>query len=344
MASSNVLENISINLRDDSAILAVPTEDMYNPIPDNVILPSVTSFMDGLSKYCPNACALDTYRERDIISEQNTEIVIHKIPLKVLTPMDKITQYFEESEMECESCETCFDTIINNVIRYNDNEITEIERLTRGQHENQNWHAMRRGLLTASNVKMIYSSINMDKTSERLLDGNHFDDQNAPLPIQFGRKNEQKAVNMFMKTHKFEHRKCSNRNTGLYISRSAPYIGASPDSLVNCNKCGEFLIEVKCLYKYRNFHPASALVHSGICEKTDQNTLIIKVSHPYYFQIQAQMFVTNIHKCLLVGYTLKGIKTVEILFNPDFWAECMTRLTRFYRYHFIPMIKESVVA
>ena len=35
---------------------------------------------------------------------------------------------------------------------------------------------------------------------------------------------------------------------GFFISNAYPFIGASPDSVVECNCCGKGTIEIKCPY------------------------------------------------------------------------------------------------
>ena len=48
---------------------------------------------------------------------------------------------------------------------------------------------------------------------------------------------------------------------------------------------------------------------SKVFEQGSDGTITINKKHQYYFQIQAQMAVTGIKKCSLVGYTHKGIHT-----------------------------------
>jgi len=110
---------------------------------------------------------------------------------------------------------------------------------------------------------------------------------------------------------------------------TASNLGCSPDGIIDCRICGRFLLEVKCSFKFKGFHPRTALKMSSICVNED-GTLILKTSHPYYYQIQGQMAVTGIGKCVLVFYTHKGIHCVDIDFNDDFWKQCRAKLMSFY--------------
>ena len=89
--TNDILENISVALHNESGAKSLPTEDMYNPIQDDLMLPPVTTFMDGLAEHYANACALDTYRERVNHPINNSDVLKDKGPLRVLTTMDKIT-------------------------------------------------------------------------------------------------------------------------------------------------------------------------------------------------------------------------------------------------------------
>lgn len=170
------------------------------------------------------------------------------------------------------------------------------------------------------------------------------DDACLPLAMSFGRMYESKARNMFMKGHRFRHRQCSVDVPGLVIYQDSSYPGlaCSPDGIVSCKICGQFLIEIKCSFKYKCFHPKNALKPSGICVDTDGD-LVLNKSHKYYYQVQGQMTLTGIPKSLLVLYTRKGIATVNVEFDRDFWACVRNKLGSFYRDGYFQVLKESVV-
>ena len=69
---------------------------------------------------------------------------------------------------------------------------------------------------------------------------------------------------------------------------------------------------------------------SSVCVQTNDGILILKTSHPYYYQHQGQMAVTGISKCVLVFYTHRGIHCVDIDVNDDFWKQCRVKLMLFY--------------
>ena len=149
---------------------------------------------------------------------------------------------------------------------------------------------------------------------------------------------------MFIKGHRSRHRQCSVYVPGLvmYQDSSSPGIACSPDGIVTCSICGKFLIEIKCSFKYKCFHPKNALKLSGVCAEKD-GELVVKPTHKYYYQIQGQMAATEVKKTCLVLYTHKGIASVNVDFDEEFWFSVRNKLVTFYRNSYFPVLKESVV-
>lgn len=54
------------------------------------------------------------------------------------------------------------------------------------------------------------------------------------------------------------------RDSGLMINIVYPYIGASPDGVVQHNCCGCGVLRIKCLYCIRESSPTDAAIWSGI--------------------------------------------------------------------------------
>ena len=254
--------------------------------------------------------------------------------------MQKLSSFLSSHKCITDSC-LCSNIFQYYHLCYSESEQNHVEFVTRGQSQNNNWFNMRKGLITASNFKKVCSSTDLTKTGEHLL-RDPFDNDCLPSPIQFGRRFEDKARDMYLKSHRFKHRQCQVSVPGLVLfnDEQCPFLGCSPDGVVNCKICGSFLIEVKCSYKFRSFHPKSALKMSSICQEDETGSLYLKQSHPYYYQIQGQMAVTGITKCVLVCYTHKGIHCVEVGFDVEFWELCKEKLLSFYTGIFFSQLKE----
>lgn len=58
--------------------------------------------------------------------------------------------------------------------------------------------------------------------------------------------------------------------------------------------------------------------------------LELKISHPYYSQVQHQMGVTGIRWCHFFVYTRQGHVTIKVNFDEDRWNELVERSRRFF--------------
>jgi hypothetical protein len=222
--------------------------------------------------------------------------------------------------------------------------VVHIEKGTRGQNDNKNWHKFRKGLLTASNCKLIRCSTDQRKTASNLLAPSKLNEDQLPLAIKYGRKNEEKARNLFMKIHQFEHKYVSCLVPGLYVSDQSQYafLVASPDGIIDCKHCGKFLIEIKCSYKFRVNDAGYALTESGACYE-ENSKLVLKKSHSYFYQIQGQLFITGLRRCILVAYTDKGIHCVDVDYD-DEWTRTIGKLSKFHSHHYFHELKRTIVS
>ena len=65
----------------------------------------------------------------------------------------------------------------------------------------------------------------------------------------------------------------------------------------------------------------------------------LKESHPYYDQVQGQLFVTNKHACDFVVWTPKDIAIVRIP-QDLVWQRNISVLTDFYFHKFMPHLQQ----
>ena len=233
-------------------------------------------------------------------------------------------------------CDKSFLDKLESDMAYTPEEISLIEQCTQGQAANENWHAMRNRLITASVFKTVCHSKGEIKTAQNLLNGLTFDQDHPPKHIEFGRRFEAPAGNMFLKSHRYKHRGCDVQVPGLCMNADYPYLGASPDDILCCKECGKFHVEVKCLSSKRNFRLALALIMSGIAVRNSEGSLSINPTHAYHYQMQGQMAITGINLCHLVANTHKGICVVRVDFDPQFWTRVSCILRYFFRKYFFP--------
>ena len=300
-------------------------EDAHRDLDDTQIhLPPVLSFIESVKHNCPQACMLDA-------CEIRKKEVRETMDLSVPTPSEKFNIFLSCHQCQLNHCsEECFEEF-ETFLHYSQQEISHIEEATRGQHLNTNWLNMRKHLLTSSIFKKVCHSRNEIKTAISLLNGATFSEDSLPQHIEFGRRFEDKARNQFLKAHKYEHKSSNIIIPGLMMNSEYPLLGASPDGILLCDKCGgKALVEIKCISSKRNFQPCTALLLTNVAEKRDGN-IVMNVKHSYYYQIQGQMAISGIKKCHVVAYTHKGIHVMTVPFDHEFWGEVSTTLNDFYK-------------
>ena len=85
-----------------------------------------------------------------------------------------------------------------------------------------------------------------------------FDSSHIPA-LQWGITNEPIACTEYIEKVKKEHEGFYFQPAGLFVSKTSPHLGASPDGLVNCRYCGDGRIEIKCPFKYRDIYPVTVI-------------------------------------------------------------------------------------
>ena len=115
------------------------------------------------------------------------------------------------------------------------------------------------------------------------------------------------------------HSNCKMISCGLFVSKSHPYIGASPDTLVLCSCCQKACVEIKCPYSIRNQSVVGAWNETSFLEKRD-GKIQLKQNHKYYTQIIGQLAMTDCKQCYFVVWTTVDPPLVEtIMFDEANW-------------------------
>ena len=147
----------------------------------------------------------------------------------------------------------------------------------------------------------------------------------------WGCEHEPLARIAYVDVMKTTHKNFVCKQSGLVVSVIHPFIGASPDGQVECDCCGQGVLEIKCLYCIRTEDPndASFLVNGSLSKK-----------HTYYYQVQTQLFATQAKYADFVVATFAG-KVANIVMeriSPDenFIEECITKSMYFFKMCILP--------
>ena len=83
----------------------------------------------------------------------------------------------------------------------------------------------------------------------------------------------------------------------LCVHPDFPYLGASPDGVVECDCCGRGVIEIKCPFscRERSFSKASEDSPSFCLGTNEDGQFQLKKNHAYYYQVQLQMKLCDLN-------------------------------------------------
>ena len=124
--------------------------------------------------------------------------------------------------------------------------------------------------------------------------------------------------------------------TGLWVNPTFPFLGCSPDGLVD----DDGLLEIKSLKVFKentiedvtsgNVSIAKDVL-SRQCFSIKDGKCYLKTSHSYYYQIQMQLLVTERKFCDFVLYAQQGpVSTERIYVDVDARDDILSNLTAFW--------------
>lgn len=215
-------------------------------------------------------------------------------------------------------------------LHLSDDNIRNIEQQTREQRNSPLWYNVRRYRITSSVFGTILHrkpDTPPDSLVLRILQPKQF----TSAATDWGITHESIAREEYIKhQHCHGHIGLTVTSCGFHVSKSHPFLGASPDGAVydpsNTEQPFGFL-EIKCPYSARNVTPTEACTHHNFfC--TLQTTegisqLMLRPSHPYYCQVQGQMAVGGRPWCDFIVYTTKAISVQRINFDSNFWENTL---------------------
>ena len=130
----------------------------------------------------------------------------------------------------------------------------------------------------------------------------------------------------------FEH-ETGNKvlKSGFFISDTYPFLGASPDGLVDEDK----IVEVKKIVLKEGESLEDGMCRLGIYKRFEQQ-LVLNNNHKYYYQTQQQLFCAKRSICYFIVSSARGTHRDTVQFDSAFWGNILPRLESFYFDHVFP--------
>ncbi|XP_035689579.1 uncharacterized protein LOC118424879 [Branchiostoma floridae] len=241
--------------------------------------------------------------------------------------------------------ELSFDELLEKCSEVNENlsltpgQIHAIEESTRDQAKSNVWYRQRAGRITASNLKAACHS-NPDKPSKSVVMGVCYPQtQRFVSPFtNWGQLHESTALKVYEERMIDNHEGFQTYESGLHINNDWPYLGATPDGLVECKCCGKGVCEMKCPFTAKDLLPTDLANTRNFCLKKTNDIVHLDRSHAYYYQVQAQMFICDVEYCDFVVWTKKGVFIERILPNAEFWDSATLKSKEFFDKAILPEI------
>ena len=170
-----------------------------------------------------------------------------------------------------------------------------LEELTRVQSKSKDWYKYRAGRITASRFYQI-THTNPHMPALSLIHSVCYPQTNqfSSKATRYGCAHEKDAIEAY-KLQITSHDEVEVFPSGFVVSLQKPFIGASPDAFVECKCCGQGVLEVKCplCAEHSSLRSASIAVPQFCLIEGDDHSLQLNHDHPYYYQCQLQLYVTE---------------------------------------------------
>ena len=225
--------------------------------------------------------------------------------------------------------------------------IAEIEESTRGQSSNELWFSFRKGVITASRAHDVLAKMRkIKKDPSKCIDTWSLNQTisgmiltNPDLPaLKYGHTMETEASNTFYELMKSKHSKLTVTECGLYLDVEIPYVGGSPDRIVNCLCCPPACLEIKCPYSINYMSPKDERVKLPYLKKDTAGNFFLNKKHRYYTQCQVQMAVTRISSCYFMVWTPHGHIIEKMTLDETLWESMKMDFYRYYNEHYLSAI------
>ena len=149
-----------------------------------------------------------------------------------------------------------------------------------------------------------------------------YDTLKGGKPLQWGRDHEEDARQAYSRA---KGTSVTLTHSGLVIDAEHDWLACSPDDLVQDSSVEpenqQGLVEYKCPYSARDTTVEEACNMKAFMATMQNNTVILKQTNRYYYQVQGQMAVCGKRWCDFVIWTPSSLSIERITFNPQFWQD-----------------------
>ncbi|XP_067125337.1 uncharacterized protein [Centruroides vittatus] len=219
-------------------------------------------------------------------------------------------------------------------LQLTEDQVKNICDMTTKQYKQKLWFQYRAGRITASIMKAAcHTSLTNPAKSLIKKICYPFEHRFKSPSVRWGCEHESHARSKYEEKHAKLHHNFIIKETGFHVLPDHPFIGATPDGLVECNCCGQGVVEVKCPWCQRQQNidentPNFLVKENGI--------FTINKNSNYYYQMQTQIFVCNVEYCDFVVWTEKSLHIERIYRDFTLWNTIIEKARNFFKFCILP--------
>lgn len=210
-----------------------------------------------------------------------------------------------------------------------------IEATTRQQSLSDTWLIKRKNLLTASNFGKIISSKPQTLQNKVVaLRSSIFPTKEMELGINMERIGLDRAQQVAKQVFKKE---VTVLPTGLFIDHEFYFLGATPDGIFE-----DGIVEIKTAAAAWDGTVIEGIRNKKITclkPKKGKEPIQLKQKHPYYYQVQGQLRVTGLDRCIFLLQTKEDFFYEIIERDDQFWkTEMEEKLINFWHFYALEVV------
>ena len=287
-----------------------------------------SDFYDKIKGLVPGSCFEEFMECKKFSNVPSTSKNLRKPPPTIMAAM--VADDFINHEAD----EVVLIQKLINEMKLSPEEIEFLYKDTVGQSANQEWLNQRKGRLTASKFKRIFTrastlELKPDESTTSILSSIlGYKIFQPSWQMKHGIGTEIHAKTRYLALLRTErHKNLKYTDPGLQVMADYPFIAASTDLDIECDCCGKGHAEFKCPASVKDQIPTSE--NLAYLEIRDGQTRL-KGNSEYYFQIQGQMGVTGRQYTDFFVFTFHGYHRERIQFEKDFWSQLLCKLIWFW--------------
>ena len=239
------------------------------------------------------------------------------------------------------------DNLYHNHVCLSPEACIQLEASTRMQSCSERWVNERKLRMTASIMKEVChrkATTSCEAFVRKKLTPRHID----TAAIRYGNDHESTAVKSYV-DYQNKHGKVVKVNScGLSVHPSTPWVAGSPDGIVfdpTEERHNRGCLEVKCPQTCEKVPLTVACRDvSGFCLALNNCEMFLLRSHAYYYQVQTQMYVTQLQWCDFVVWSpVPDIFVERISYDPEFMKTTLRKAQEFYFQRFLPSVVPCMI-